>query len=344
MIPGRFIFQSCYVITLSLLLFIPLSSQDFYWPTPDRSFSRGDPYTSYIQPTASNKPYSGLFGCVRNNGRKFHEGIDIKAMEHDAKGEAVDSIYATMDGRVVHVSKIEGNSSYGRYVVLEHENAQPRVYSLYSHLKTIESYVKKGQWLDGGSVIGIMGRSAGGYTIPKSRAHLHFEIGLKLTDDFSQFYKRRKYKVANQHGNWNGMNLVGLNPLEYFMMRRKGNVRNLAEYFEVLPTAVIVKVVSDKVPDFVNRYPELIELQKNNEAAIGWEIEFTWYGMPKKMRVLTGKGSVPSGAFRVELVHFSKDKLSKALARKTLQKKGSSIEMGRTLKTYLELLFGVPIK
>ena len=58
----------------------------------------------------------------------------------------------------------------------------------------------------------MMGRSAGGYAIPKDRAHVHFEIGLKLSDNFDSWFTWKKFGSPNQHENWNGMNLMGLDP------------------------------------------------------------------------------------------------------------------------------------
>jgi murein DD-endopeptidase MepM/ murein hydrolase activator NlpD len=323
---------------------ISLIGQDFYWPTPHQAFSQGQDYSEFIQPTIIEKPYSGLFGCVRNNGTRFHEGIDIRPLDRDKNGEAVDSVYATMDGRIVHISKVAGNSSYGRYVVIEHEKAVPMVYSLYAHLSTIATDIKVGQWVEGGRILGIMGRSAGGYTIPKERAHLHFEIGFRLTDNFEPFYKRKKFQVRNQHGIWNGMNLVGMNSLEYFMMRRQRHVENLEDYIKTLPSAYVVRVLSTKTPDFVQRYPSLVELQTNNDRAIGWDIEFTWFGLPKHWRVVTGQGTLPPNSFRADLIHFEKDELAKSLCRRTLTKSGSEIGIGKSTKTFLELLFGTPVK
>ena len=158
-----------------------LHAQQFYWPTPDRAFHEGHSYDKFITPTLPDKPYSGLFGCVRNNGRKFHEGIDLRATMFDKRGEATDPIYATMDGTIVHINAVAGNSSYGRYIVIEHRGTTPAIYSLYSHLRFIDASISVGKEVKGGDVIGVMGRSAAGYTIPKHRAHLHFELGFRVS-------------------------------------------------------------------------------------------------------------------------------------------------------------------
>ena len=146
-----------------------------HWPTINTAFSEGSPLSAFIQPTASGLIESGLFGCVRNGGSRFHEGFDLYPVQRDARGEALDSILCILPGTVVHVSSIAGHSSYGRYVVIAHREESLEFYSLYAHLASIKSGIKPGVNLESGAILGVMGRSAAGYHIPKSRAHLHFE-------------------------------------------------------------------------------------------------------------------------------------------------------------------------
>src|SRR5450432_245601 len=51
---------------------------------------------------------------------RFHEGIDIRPLHRDARGEPLDEVRAIADGKVVYVSRAAGDSNYGRYVVVEH--------------------------------------------------------------------------------------------------------------------------------------------------------------------------------------------------------------------------------
>ncbi len=70
----------------------------------------------------------GQYGFVRNPVEtsagivytRFHEGIDIRALHRDARGEPLDEVHAIADGTVVHTSLTSGFSNYGRYVVVEH--------------------------------------------------------------------------------------------------------------------------------------------------------------------------------------------------------------------------------
>jgi peptidoglycan LD-endopeptidase LytH len=44
------------------------------WPTPNPAWEKGRGYESWVQPTVSGEPTSGLFGSVRSSGTQFHEG------------------------------------------------------------------------------------------------------------------------------------------------------------------------------------------------------------------------------------------------------------------------------
>lgn len=251
------------------------------WPTPNEAFDRGAPISRFIQPTASGKVESGLFGCVRNDGTRFHEGIDLAAVKRDSRGEALDDVVAVLPGRVAHVSRVAWHSSYGRYVVVEHDSEELAFYTLYAHLAKVEEGLGKGARVNSGTVLGRMGRSAGGYSIPKQRAHLHFEIGLRLTDSFQQWFDARDFGSRNHHGNWNGMNLVGFDPLAFYRAYKKGEVTTVEAYLGKLPTAFRIRVYARRIPDFVERYPELLTRPYVNRKVVAWDIEFSRYGLPK---------------------------------------------------------------
>jgi murein DD-endopeptidase MepM/ murein hydrolase activator NlpD len=99
---------------------------EFSWPTPNRAWEQGKSFGSWVQATVSGDPESGLYGCVRSGGTQFHEGLDIRAVSRDSRGEPTDKITAAMDGVVRHVNSSPGNSNYGRYIVLEHPASSRR--------------------------------------------------------------------------------------------------------------------------------------------------------------------------------------------------------------------------
>src|SRR6185312_852677 len=106
---------------------------ELVWPTPNTAWADGRGPAAFLQDAGSGDPESGGFGGVRNAGRQFHEGIDIKCISRDRRGEPTDNIFAAMDGVVRHVNSSAGDSAYGRYIVLEHPEQTPGIYTLYAH-------------------------------------------------------------------------------------------------------------------------------------------------------------------------------------------------------------------
>lgn len=335
----RFVIKLLAFACLGLFPFLGQAA-DIYWPTPDPSYFKGGSIEDQLQPTASGRLQSALFGCVRNGGNRFHEGIDLKPMRRDRRGEAVDPIYSVMAGKVAYVSTIAGNSSYGRYVVIEHMGADVPVYTLYSHLASVEPGIRAGAKVVAGQRIGTMGRSAGGYSIPRSRAHLHFEIGVMKTGRFQSWFENSDFGSRNKHGNYNGMNLIGVDPLDFFETVRAGEFKDFASYFDQLPTAFTIRVATDKLPNYILRYPKLLTRPIPRNGVVGWDIDYTWYGLPKRWTPLTQEDVRTRKEGDVTLVDWDQS-LFEGSCRSTLvfDSQGNP-GIGKNLQSDLRLMFG----
>jgi hypothetical protein len=331
----RFISAICLLVAISCH-----ATQAPVWPVQDVAFEGSSTYREYGQATASGKPESALFGCVRTNGRQFHEAIDIAPVKPRNRGEATDPIIAIHDGIVKHISNLSGNSSYGRYVVIEHPGLDLVVYSLYSHLASIGQDMQVGKAVHAGDVIGIMGRSAGGYTIPRERAHLHLEIGLRLSDEFENWYVRQGYSTPNKHGNFNGINLIGLDPADYFERFRIGQVRSPLEYLETIPPAVMVHVFSDRKPDFIERYPELVIPGCDPLQQAGWEVILSAWGLPLSVKALD-RGSLlgVTNEGDISVVGVDRTELSSYACRRIVQEGKGKVVLGRGGQAIIEMMF-----
>jgi len=310
------------------------------WPTPNPAWERGQGYESWVQPTVSGEARSGLWGSVRSNGTQFHEGLDIRPMSRDARGEPRDPVTAAMDGVVRNISIKPGDSSYGRYVVLEHPGVTPAVYTLYAHLARIEPGLAEGMRVQRGQGIGTMGRSSGGYTIPPDRAHLHFEIGLMLTENFQSWYAWKKFGSPNKQGVWNGFNLMGIDPRSFLEGWRRGRVDNFAQYFSSLAPAVRLRVATTRVPDFIRRYPAL--LRKPIDTLVGgWEVQCDVSGLPFAWTPLSPaqvKG-MRSGA--VEILAVDAAALRSFRGKSLIKVRGGRNTPGSDLTTMLQLVLGL---
>ncbi len=311
------------------------------WPTPNRAYVEFGSRESFVQPAESGTVESGLFGCFRNSGTRFHEGIDLKPVSRDNSGEALDRIFAVMDGDIVYLNDVPGNSRYGRYVVVEHTNLNPAVYTLYAHLSEVSTSLRTGMAIEAGTLIGRMGRSSGGYVIPRRRAHLHFEIGLMLSDRFQRWYDSKNYDEPNRHGPWNGLNMVGFDPLEFFQDFRKGAVHQPADHIGRLPTAFTVRVNTSVIPDFIRRYPILAARPPKDDKVSAWEIDFTGFGVPKRWRPISRSRQSTAGTEKsFELVGVDGDALEKCGCREVIRHRSDHSAIGPEAMRIIEILFG----
>ena len=114
----------------------------------------------FFVPTVGKTWVTGTFGCVRSDGRQLHEGLDIRCLQRDKRGEATDPVLASADGTVAYVNRKASLSNYGNYIVLRHQIDGIEIYSTYGHLREIGADLKPGSVVKSGEPIGIMGRTA----------------------------------------------------------------------------------------------------------------------------------------------------------------------------------------
>jgi murein DD-endopeptidase MepM/ murein hydrolase activator NlpD len=295
---------------------------------------------AYLQDAGSGDPESGGFGGVRNAGHQFHEGIDIKCVSRDRRGEPADNIFAAMDGVVRHINSNAGDSGYGRYIVLEHPEQTPAIYTLYAHLSRIAPGLQVGDRVTRGQVIATMGHSSGGYVIPRERAHLHFEIGVMVTRDFPSWYAMRKFGSPNEHGLWNGMNLMGIDPLDFFNQWRARKVNGFQDYFRGRESAVRLRIATRRVPDFVLRYPSLLSRPLPASVA-GWEIKFDWTGIPFAWTPLSEIEAIGLTPNQSRITDVDQAIVRRSRSKTLVVSRRNGWSVGKDLETVLQQLFGL---
>lgn len=312
------------------------------WPTPNTAYLEGKPITEFIQPTAAGEPESGLFGCRRSGGRQFHEALDLKPLRRDRRGEPTDPVFAAMNGVVRYISRSPGNSNYGRYIVIEHPDVEPAIYTLYAHLAEVAPEIVVGGVVTRGQTLGVMGRSSSEQAIPRERAHLHFEMGVVLSRDFQSWYDWKKFGNNNPHGTYNGMNLLGFDPLEFFDQYRARRVDTFREYFAHMQTAVRLRVATQRLPDFVQRYPSLIAKPlPAGQLVGGWEVRFNEMGLPFSFTPLTPMEMIGVGAGSVQVLEANEAILKQHRCKSLVVEKRGSWAIGRDLQEVLQLVFGL---
>lgn len=302
------------------------------WPTDNTAFERNEPLASYIQPTCSGNPISGTYGCVRDNGTRFHEGIDIKSIYRGRHNLPQDQIFACLPGSVAYINDNPGASSYGKYIILEHTEQNLHFYSLYAHLAKITQTLKIGQKVQQSTILGQMGHSSCS-PIPIARAHLHFEIGLRLGSfqTFQSWYDLQKFSTKNHHGMWNGLNLVGLDPMKFLHQKT-----SFTTFLKKQPIAFILDIYGTKTPEFIHQNSALVSKLRSSTKPQGWRISFNWVGAPIHFEPIF----TPSSQ-KISLHFCDHHELFHLGNRHTLEfdKKGNPY-LGKTLQRQLFCLWG----
>ncbi len=261
------------------------------FPTDNTALTKNRPqdFYMYVDRTyegVKSQPWEGgSYGFTRTLMKtqqgpipiKFHEGIDIKPVRRDANGDPLDKVHPVAGGTVVHASDNPRHSNYGRYVVIEHRTADGPLYSLYAHLAAVSC--KEGDRVGTGNIIGRLGYS--GVGLNKTRAHLHLEFCLMLSDDFETWYESLKFGTPNRHGLCNGLNLSGFDPAPILLACHQGQRLSLGKHLRSLPVQYVVRVpATGKMPNIAKRYPCLLRANSNSGAPRSWEVSFTGGGVP----------------------------------------------------------------
>ena len=97
---------------LCLWITLGLQAQPFKLPTANRAILDPDVGAERYFVGTSGKPWtSGQFGCVRSGGGQLHEGLDIRPMQRDRRGEPTDDALCALAGQVAYVNTRSGLSN-----------------------------------------------------------------------------------------------------------------------------------------------------------------------------------------------------------------------------------------
>ncbi len=225
----------------------------------------------------------GQFGFVRDPRRigsriayaKFHEGLDIKPLRRDARGNPQDEVRAIADGVVVYAAAAANLSNYGRYIVVQHDWGQGPFCSLYAHLGS--SSVTAGQKVKAGAPLGILGYTGSG--IDQRRAHVHVELNLFLSSRFDAWHAAN-FATPNHHGVLNGLNLIGLDLQALYLAQQKNPATSAAGAVRATESGYRVAVPGNAEMEIVKNYPWLLDGPRPAGKPVSWEVTFSRWGLP----------------------------------------------------------------
>ena len=228
----------------------------------------------------SSRPWTaGQYGFVRTLTRttsegviatKFHEGLDIKPLKRDRRFNPLDEVRAIADGKVVYINRARGGSTYGIYIVVEHDWDCGLFYSLYAHLASVS--VETGQQVTSETPLAIMGYTGAG--LNQERAHLHLELCMLSSKSFNRWLGAK-----SPHGVYDGRNLIGLDLASLFVATQGGSKITIPRFLKSATPYFKIAIPRKHDLEIVKRYPWLAQGDQKTEST-SWELSFTDSGIP----------------------------------------------------------------
>ena len=269
----------------------------------------------------------------------MHEGLDIRSVQRDRSGEPADPVVATADGTVAYMNKRSSLSNFGNYLILKHSIDGVEIYSLYAHLSRIRADLKAGATVKQGEQIAVMGRTSNtAQGISKERAHVHFELNFFLNDRFAAWYRKHRMGQRNDHGDWNGQNLIAIDPQQVLLTERsQGKAFNFA-VFAKQQTELCRVIVRDTDFPWLKRYPMFVKSDalRAGEVAAGYEIALNFAGLPYEL--IPRAASEIKGKATVQLISVSEAEYSRNPCRKLVRKRGGRWELTNAGQDLISLL------
>jgi murein DD-endopeptidase MepM/ murein hydrolase activator NlpD len=311
-------------------------------PTDNDAIYRGDgpEFYQYIerdyQGVKSTPWEGGQYGFVRDPAEtaagtvytRFHEGIDIRPLRRDERGEPTDPVRAIAAGVVVHANPVPRFSNYGKYVVVEHRWDGCKYYSLYGHLSSIQ--VRVGQRVEQRDQLGVLGHTGEG--LNQTRAHLHLELNLMLSRQFESWHDSLFKSDPNRNGLYNGINLMGIDIARLYLALRERPSLTIPEFLSEEETLYRVLLPDSGHFDLLKFYPWM-RRQANAEKPVSWEVSFNRAGVPLKIEPSRRQVGGP------ELSYMKQTGIeSSSLTRGQVAGRGSGAHLTEKGKQFLRLL------
>ncbi len=310
----------------------------FQLPTANRALFQPGAEEKYFVGTIGKPWTSGTFGCVRTSGWQMHEGLDVRCLQRDKRGEPIDPVMATADGVVAYMNKKSGLSNYGNYLVLRHRIDGLEIYSTYAHLREIRSDLKLGSFVKSGEAIAVMGRTSNTHEgISKDRAHVHFELNCFVNERFSGWYKKTFPGQRNDHAEWNGQNLIGIDPRAILLADKASDKFNLVSWIQNQPELCRVIVRDTNFP-WLQRYAPLVRANPvaQKEGVAGYELVLNFNGLP--CQVIPRAASELKGKAKYWLVSVNAAEYQKNPCRKLVSNRSGHWELASNGIRLLDLL------
>jgi hypothetical protein len=313
-----------------------IQAQMFILPTPNRSLlADGALSEKYLVGTVGKPWDSGGYGCVRSEGYKMHEGLDIRCTQRDKRGEPIDPVVASAAGVVAYINTKPGLSNYGRYIVIRHNIEGLEICTLYAHLSEVQEGLAISQPVKQGQRIATMGRSTNTREgISKDRAHLHFEFDFVLNDRYAAWHNQYLAGQRNDHGDWNGFNLAAIDPAPLLLAAaREGTNFSLLKHVQARKEVCRV-LVRDTNFSFLRRYPGLIKRRPELKEVRSYEISLDFNGAPIEL-IPWGE---PKSTAKIQLLKINEAELAEHRCCRLITTRKGQRQLGNAGEQRISLL------
>jgi hypothetical protein len=167
-------------------------------------------------------------------------------------------------------------------------------------------------------------------------------MGVLATRDFDRWFEWKKFGSRNQQGIYNGMNLIGFDPFDFFNEFRAHRVDTIRDYFARMQTAVRLRIATRRIPDYATRYPSLLTKPLPADGLIGgWEIRVNEMGLPFALTPLSPMEAMGFPLEEVQVLEVNEPLLKQHRCKSLVFFRHGSWALGRDLKEVLQLVFGL---
>jgi murein DD-endopeptidase MepM/ murein hydrolase activator NlpD len=211
------------------------------------------------------------------------------------------------------------------------------IYSVYAHLSAISPDLKVGDPVKGGQVIATMGRTSSAETIGKWRAHVHFELNVLVNDNFAAWFKKNSTE-RNDHGEWNGQNLLGLDPRPILLGEKPGAKKFSLLDFVRSQTELCRVLVRDTKFPYLKRYAAFILRNPvaEKEGIAGYELALNYNGVP--FALLPRAASEIKGSGKFQLISVNEAEQRANPCRHLVIKRGTHWQLTDAGQRQLDML------
>ena len=159
-----------------------------------------------------------------------------------------------------------------------------------------------------------------------------------VNERFAEWYHKTFPTQRNDHGGWNGQNLVGLDPREVLLeQHRLGAKFSLAHYIRT-QTELCRVLVRDATFPWVRRYAALSKPNpvSEKEGVAGYELALNFNGLP--FELIPRAASEIKGKSKFQLLSVNAEEKQKHPCRRLVVQKGSRWDLTSHGLQLLELL------